>query len=265
MGVVNVTPDSFSDGGEYLAPATAAAHAFDLIDQGADIIDIGPESTRPGSLSVSADEQIARAVPVIEIIRRKNDRIPISIDTCLAPVARAALDAGADIVNDISALRHDPAMLDCVLEADAAVILMHMRGNPANMQAADAPRYDDVVDEITSFLEERRAFALNGGIAESRIIFDPGIGFGKRLEDNLEILNHVGRFAALGQPLLIGASRKSFIYHALGIEDPKDRLAASLACAAVAALDGASIVRTHDVRETVDVARMCHAIRMCRG
>ena len=261
MGVLNVTPDSFSDGGEYLATEDAVARALEMIAEGAEIIDVGPESTRPGSHPVPAREQIARAIPVIKGIRARHARIAISIDTRLAPVAKAATEAGADIVNDVSALRDDPAMLDCVAAAGAGVVLMHMRGRPADMQAGGGPHYQDVLGEITSFLEERRRYAVQGGVEPSGIIFDPGIGFGKRVEDNLLILRHLDKLVALGQPLMVGASRKSFIGRVLDIEDPKQRTAPSLACAAVAVMAGASIVRTHEVSATVEAVRICAAIR----
>lgn len=261
MGVLNVTPDSFSDGGAYLAPDNAVARALQMIDEGAGIIDVGPESTRPGvAPPVSANEQIARAIPVIEAIRVANADIPISIDTRLAAVAKAALAAGADMVNDVSALRADPAMIEVVAASGATLVLMHMRGTPADMQAGGGPDYDDVIGEIAAFLDERRQYAADHGVDPTRIVLDPGIGFGKRVEHNLLILRHLDRFVALGQPVLVGASRKSFIGHTLGIEDPKDRLAGSLACAAMAAMAGAAIVRAHDVRTTVDVVRMCAAV-----
>ncbi len=260
MGVLNVTPDSFSDGGDHLATDAAIVQALAMIADGANIIDVGPESTRPGSQPVPAVGQIERAIPIIDAIRAKDDRITISIDTRLASVAKAALDAGADIVNDISALRDDPSILDCVATSGAAVVLMHMRGRPEDMQAGGGPRYDDVVGEIASFLDRRRDVAVDSGIDPSRIIFDPGIGFGKRVEDNLIILRHLDRLVALGAPVLIGASRKSFIGHVLDIEDPKQRGAASLACAVMAVMAGASIIRTHDVRATVEAVRMHWAI-----
>jgi dihydropteroate synthase len=260
MGVLNVTPDSFSDGGEFTSVQAAVDRALKLIADGAGIIDIGPESTRPGSEPVPAEEQIARAIPVIEAIRARDDRVALSIDTRLAPVARAALEAGADIVNDISALRDDPAMGACIARFGATVVLMHMRGTPADMQAAGGPHYTDVLGELSAFLEARRAWAVEAGIDPSRMIFDPGIGFGKRVEDNLAILGRIESLVSLGQPLLIGASRKSFLGRILGIEDPKARLAGSLACAAIAARSGASIVRAHDVRETVEVVRVCAAV-----
>lgn len=268
MGVLNVTPDSFSDGGEYLTPDRAVARALEMIDEGAAVVDIGPESTRPGTeSSVSATEQIERAVPVIQSIRRQHKHVAISIDTRLARVAAAALEAGADIVNDVSALRDDPAMIDVIASTGASVVLMHMRGTPADMQASGGPHYEDVVAEIAAFMSERAAYARRYGIDARRIILDPGIGFGKRVEDNVAILRHLDRFTALGYPVLIGASRKSFIGHLLGIEAPKQRVSASLGCAAIAAMAGVSVLRVHDVRATVDVVRMCAAVgtRGCDG
>ena len=261
MGILNVTPDSFSDGGDYLTSDDAVARAFEMIGEGAAIIDVGPESTRPGAEPVSAAEQIDRALPVIRAVRARNDRVALSIDTTLASVAAAALDAGVDIVNDVSALRHDPAMVDVVVSAGASVVLMHMHGTPADMQRDGGPHYRDVIGDVTAFLDERTRYALGRGVDPSRIILDPGIGFGKRIEHNLLILRNLDRFAALGQPLLVGASRKSFIGHVLAIEDPKQRSAGSLACAAVAAMAGASIIRAHDVRATVEAVRMCAAIK----
>jgi dihydropteroate synthase len=261
MGVLNVTPDSFSDGNEYFEPARAVERAFGMISEGADIIDVGPESTRPGAQPVSAAEQIARAIPVIEAIREKDDRVAISIDTRLASVARAALSAGADMVNDVSALRDDPEMVEVVAASGTAVVLMHIRGVPADMQRGGGPQYDDVVGEVAAFLDERRGYAVSRGIDPSRIIFDPGIGFGKRVEHNLLIMRHLDRFVALGQPVMVGASRKSFIGSVLGIEEPKHREAGSLACVAIAVMAGAAIVRVHDVRPAVEVVRLCSAIR----
>lgn len=261
MAVLNVTPDSFSDGGDHFALGDAVEHARHMIAEGADIIDVGPESTRPGAQPVPEAEQIARAVPVIKALRASGDEIVISIDTRVASVARAALEAGADMVNDVSALRDDAAMADCVAASGAAVVLMHMRGRPADMQTGGGPRYDDVVSEIATFLEERKRYAVSRGIDASRIIFDPGIGFGKRVEHNLLILRHLHRIVALGQPVMVGASRKSFIGQILGSDIPKQRMAGSLACAVVAVLAGAAIVRAHDVRATVEAVRICAAVR----
>lgn len=261
MGILNVTPDSFSDGGEYLCESAAVERALGMIDEGADILDVGPESTRPGSQPVAAAEQIRRAVPIIGAVRKRNQQVFLSIDTRLSGVAEAAIDAGADLVNDVSALRDDPRMGEVVAERGVAVVLMHRRGTAAEMQTGGGPKYDDVIGEIGTFLGERRDFALRSSISRQRIILDPGIGFGKRVEHNLTILGHLHRFTSLGQPLLIGASRKSFLGAVLGIEEPKARDAASLACAAMAVMNGASIIRTHDVRSTVEVVRLVTAVR----
>ncbi len=265
MGILNVTPDSFSDGGAYLDPEDAVRRALDMAAQGADVIDIGPESTRPGSHGVPADEQIARAVPVIEAIRKFDDFTPLSIDTCLASVASAALDAGADIVNDVSAMRDDPAMADVVAEAGVPIVLMHRRGIPADMQKGGGPHYDDVTGEICQFLTERVDHAESRGIDRSRVIVDPGIGFGKRVEDNLRILNELDRLVSLGFPVLVGASRKRFIGAVKGearpeaAPDSRSRLGGSLAAAALAARAGAAMIRVHDVVETVEMLRVLRA------
>jgi len=260
MGVLNVTPDSFSDGGAYSAPDQAVARALEMIDEGAAMIDVGPESTRPGAEPVSAHEQIKRAVPIIEAVRARNDRVALSIDTQVASVAEAALNAGADLVNDVSALGSDPDMAAVVASSGAAIVLMHMRGTPRDMQVGGGPRYDDVVGEIAAFLQERAAHAQQRGIDARRIILDPGIGFGKRVEHNLAVLRHLDRLLALGHPVLIGASRKSFIGHVLQIEKPKQRLSGSLACAAIATIAGVSILRVHDVQATAEVVRLCTAV-----
>ena len=263
MGILNVTPDSFSDGGECLSVDRAVERARHMIDQGAALIDVGPESTRPGALPVPADEQIHRAIPLIEAIRRLDDSITLSIDTRLAEVFRAALSAGADWLNDISALRDDPDMAALVASSGTSVMLMHMRGSPADMQRGGGPTYDDVVADVLAFLLQRRDFALAQGIPQDRIILDPGIGFGKRSEHNWLLLQQLHRFTELGQAVMIGASRKSF----LGFDDsrssPKNRVPASLACAAIAVMKGACLIRAHDVRETVDVIRTCRTV--CRG
>jgi len=246
MGVVNCTPDSFSDGGRFLVCDAAVAHARKLAGQGADIIDIGGESTRPGALPVDPVEQIRRTAPVIQRVREFWDG-PISIDTTRVPVARAALEAGANWINDISALRDDPAMADLAADSPCMVVLMHMQGKPSTMQVA--PGYEDVVTEVRDFLAERATFAQEHGIKADRIVVDPGIGFGKRYEDNLAVLRHLSRFVDLGFPVLVGASRKSFIGRITG-EDPGDRLEGSLVAAVWAALKGARIVRVHDVAAT---------------
>lgn len=250
MGILNVTPDSFSDGGKFMDVSRAVEHARDMADAGADIIDIGGESTRPGAEPVSAGDEVRRVLTVIE-------RLPdllISIDTMKAKVAARALAAGARIVNDISALGFDKCMLDVVREHGAGVVLMHMQGTPANMQ--QKPRYDDVVREVRSFLEERVAFAVAGGVTREQIAVDPGIGFGKTVEHNLKLLAQLEQLRGIGCPMVVGASRKSFIGG-----QPEQRLAGSLAAAAWAAANGANVVRVHDVAETVDVVRMIDAIR----
>lgn len=261
MGVLNVTPDSFSDGGCFVTPEHAVRRALQMIDEGAGIIDVGPESTRPGAASVSEDEQIARAVPVIDALRRQNRDITISIDTTRAKVARAAIIAGADIVNDISALTDDPRMAEVIAETGASVVLMHMRGAPPDMQRHGGPAYADVMDEVCGFLEERRAHAMSAGIDKRRLLFDPGLGFGKRFEHNLTIMRHLDRFVALGQPLVVGASRKSFIGNVLQISDPADRDVGSLACASLAVMAGAAVIRAHAVAQTVQAVRMAASVR----
>ncbi len=252
MGVVNTTPDSFSDGGRFLQPAAAIAHALKLASEGADIIDIGGESSRPGSDSISESEELQRVIPVVNGLADVCPA-PISIDTTKARVARAALEAGASIVNDISALR-DTAMAATVAEFGAGLIVMHMRGNPRDMQTNTG--YSDLISEIRDQLRTAVNRAESAGVSPSRIMVDPGIGFGKDLEGNLEIIRSVPQFKSLGKPVLIGASRKSFIGYLTGTQS-EHRLAGSLAVAVAAVLNGASAVRVHDVRETreaVDVA-----------
>ena len=267
MGILNVTPDSFSDGGDYAKPADAVAQAMEMIAEGADMIDVGPESTRPGSQPVPAAEQIARSVPVIEAVRKRDDEIAISIDTRSAAVAKAALDAGADIINDTSALRDDSAMVDLVATSGVPLVMMHLRGTPADMQKDGGPQYDDVIGEIGMFFEQRLRYAADHGIDRSRIIIDPGLGFGKRVEHNLLILRHLDKLVSLGQPVLLGASRKSFIGQVLRDispackDDPRLREAGSLACAVIALMAGASILRVHDVRSTVETVRICTAVQ----
>lgn len=261
MGVLNVTPDSFSDGGEFNCVERAVTRAREMIAEGAQIIDVGPESTRPGAPPVPVEDQIARAVPVIEALRSSDAQIAISIDTRSARVAEAALTAGADIINDVSALRDDPGMAELAVRAGCSVILMHMRGTPADMQQGGGPAYADVVEEVCSFLAERVRFARAQGIDPTRIIVDPGLGFGKRLEHNLALVKHLARVVELGYPVLLGASRKTFIGKLLGIEAPKERKAGSLTCALLGALAGVTIIRVHDVRATVEALRMLAAVR----
>jgi dihydropteroate synthase len=247
MGIVNVTPDSFSDGGVNLDPAVAAASARRMVEDGAAIVDVGGESTRPGSEGVSVDEELRRVVPVLE---RLGGELPVSIDTSKAEVASRALSLGAELVNDVTALRGDPALAEVVAGSGAYLCLMHMLGEPRTMQ--DDPCYDDVVSDVTAFLEERLAFAVAAGIAEERICVDPGIGFGKTVEHNVELLRRLDELVALGRPVVVGASRKRFLGRLLGDADATvGPLSASIAAAVAAVAGGATIVRVHDVPETV--------------
>ncbi|MGH7817951.1 MAG: dihydropteroate synthase, partial [Candidatus Binatia bacterium] len=245
MGVLNVTPDSFYDGGRRLDSTQAIAAGVAMAAAGADIIDIGGESTRPGAAAVCEAEELARVLPVIRGLRREVS-LPISIDTYKAAVARAALDGGADIVNDISALRFDPAMVSLVAQEKVPVILMHMQGTPRTMQAD--PHYTDVVREVRDFLAAQLYNAMDAGVGAEAIVIDPGIGFGKTLEHNLQLLRGLAALAALGQPLLVGVSRKTFIGKILNL-DSEARLEGSLAAAVAAVLGGANLVRVHDVLE----------------
>ena len=254
MGILNVTPDSFSDGGRYLAVANAVTRARQMASEGADIIDIGGESTRPGAPVVSADEELRRVLPVIEQI----SDLLVSVDTTKAVVAKRALAAGARIVNDISALRHDADMVQVVRDFEAGVVLMHMQGMPATMQ--ENPRYVDVVREVREFLAERIEFAVASGVKKTQIAVDPGLGFGKTVEHNRQLVAGLKQFALLGCPIVVGASRKSFIGQLLSRTAP-ERLPGSLAVAAWAVTQGAQIVRAHDVAATVDVVRMLMALR----
>ncbi len=257
MGILNVTPDSFFDGGRHAGLDAALAHARRLIAAGADVVDVGGESTRPGAAPLPADDELARVVPVVAALRHESD-VPISVDTTKAAVAAAALDAGADVVNDVSAGRFDPGLLPLVAARGAGVVLMHMQGTPATMQAA--PHYDDVVAEVRDFLRERAAAAIGAGVDPARIWVDPGIGFGKRRQDNLDLLAHLDALVTLGFPVLVGASRKGFLATAAS-ETPDDRLAASLAAAALAATNGAAIVRVHDVAATRRALALADAVR----
>ncbi len=261
FGVLNVTPDSFSDGGRYAGASEAIDAGVRLAEEGADVIDIGGESTRPGSRPVPADEQIRRTQPVIaELARRFGPAGPgLSIDTRLAKVARAALDAGATIINDITALRDDEALAPVAASRGAGVILMHMQGTPATMQ--QCPTYRNVVAEVREFLAERIAAAVAAGVGRQRILVDPGIGFGKTTTHNLEILRHAGEFRNLGVPVLIGPSRKRFIGEVLGIPEPIKRLYGTLAAVAACILAGVECVRVHDVAACRQVADVCAAIR----
>lgn len=256
MGILNVTPDSFSDGGRFVDPEAAAAHARAMAADGADIIDVGGESTRPGAEPVDADAEIRRVLPVIE--RLRGEGLLLSIDTSKAAVARAAVDAGARIVNDVTALRGDPDMARVVAESRAGVVLMHMQGSPRTMQLN--PTYDDVIGDLAAFFEDRREHARRAGVAEEQIVFDPGIGFGKTVAHNLEILRRLGELLRLGRPILVGPSRKSFIGQVLDVPC-EERLEGTAAAVAAAVLAGASIVRVHDVRAMARVARLAEAIR----
>ncbi len=259
MGIVNVTPDSFSDGGAALERDVAVAHGLELWHQGADIVDVGGESTRPGAEPVSVDEEVGRVLPVIADLVDRD--VVVSVDTMKAEVAAAAIAAGAHVVNDVSALG-DPEMAAVCATGDVGVVLMHMQGTPRNMQ--DAPEYGDVVAEVADYLAARVAVATDAGIARSRLCIDPGIGFGKTFDHNLELLNGIGRFAASGVPILIGTSRKGFIGSILrkaGYETAADeRDAASAATVALAIAGGAAIVRVHNVSQSLQSARVADAM-----
>jgi dihydropteroate synthase len=259
MGVVNVTPDSFSDGGLFVEPSAAVEHARRLVAEGAALVDVGGESTRPGAPPVSADEELARVVPVLEGLVG----LPVSIDTSKAVVARRALDLGAELVNDVTALRGDPALVEAVADADAYVCLMHMQGSPRTMQVA--PQYDDVVGDVLAFLEKRLAFAVESGVREERICVDPGIGFGKTPDQNLELLRRLDELRALGRPVLVGVSRKSTLGKVLGDAGATTgSLSASLGAAVAAYLRGAAMIRAHDVRETVEALAVAAAVERGR-
>jgi len=255
MGVVNVTPDSFSDGGLYLDPEAAVAHGLELVAAGAEILDVGGESTRPGAEAVSEAEELRRVVPVIRGLRSLDGEV--SVDTSKARVAGAALDAGATIVNDVTALRGDGEMAQLCAERGATVVLMHMLGQPRTMQ--DDPRYGDVVAEVKAFLAERLEFAVGAGIAEERVWLDPGIGFGKTAAHNLELLRRLGELSELGRPLVIGTSRKSFIGKFDG-SDAAHRLGGTIASSVLAAAEGAEVLRVHDVAEVGQALTVATAI-----
>ena len=256
MGVLNVTPDSFSDGGQFLDPAAAVEHGMRMAAEGAASLDIGPESSRPGSQRVSADEQIRRAVPIIERLAAKVS-IPISIDTSLPEVAKAAIDVGASIINDITGMV-DPRMRELAAGRGAATVLMHMLGTPDTMQAD--PSYEDVTGEVLGFLLERARMAERAGVSRERIFLDPGIGFGKTTEHNLQLLQDIGRFVESGYRVLVGTSRKRFLGQITGREKPADRVFGTAATVALCAAAGVSIVRVHDVAPMVDVVRVAKAI-----
>jgi dihydropteroate synthase len=255
MGVLNVTPDSFSDGGRFTEREAALSHARRMIEAGAAIIDVGGESTRPGAAPAAVDEELSRVIPVIEALRRES-AVFISIDTSKAAIMRAACDAGADIINDVRALAA-PEALATAAQTRAGICLMHMRGEPRTMQ--DAPHYDDVVTEVAAFLAQRIAACRAAGIESARLAIDPGFGFGKRLPDNLALLKHLESFQHLGVALAVGLSRKSMLAKLTG-RGVDDRMAGSVALAAIAVLNGARIVRAHDVAATVDAVRVAAAV-----
>jgi dihydropteroate synthase len=259
MGVLNVTPDSFSDGGHWFEPDAAIARGIEMVQQGAGIIDVGGESTRPGATPVSEDEELQRVVPIVAALASKI-HVPISVDTSRANVIKAACAAGATFINDVRALSEPDAMA-AAAASSSAVCVMHMQGRPNTMQVL--PAYDNVVEEVHSFLTERIKACREAGIAADRIAVDPGIGFGKSLEHNLSLLAYIDRFRNLNCPLLVGVSRKSLIGKITG-RDVNDRLAGSIAFATAAVLAGASIIRAHDIRETVDAVRVAAALRMSR-
>jgi len=255
MGIVNVTPDSFSDGGRHASTAAGIAHAFRLLEEGADILDIGGESSRPGAQSVGIDEELRRVLPIIEALQGGN--VPVSVDTCKTEVMRAAISAGAAMVNDINALQGDGA-LEAVAGSNVAVCLMHKQGAPQTMQFA--PRYNDVVAEVMAFLAARIAAAQAAGIGRERLVVDPGFGFGKSLEHNVTLLRQLDRFQALGVPLLAGLSRKSMLGQITGL-DVDVRLIPSVAAAVIAAMKGARIIRVHDVKASKEALQIVNAIK----
>lgn len=257
MGVLNITPDSFSDGGRFLDPEAAVGRALEMAAQGADIIDMGAESTRPGSTRVPPAEQLRRLLPVLKAFRERSTLL-VSIDTQAARVAEACLGAGADIINDISALRHDRRMAAVLARARCGVILMHMQGTPRTMQ--DAPRYDDVVANILAFFRRRIAACERAGISARRLMVDPGIGFGKTLQHNLAILRRLREFAALRRPIVVGVSRKNFLGLLTGEPVPERRVAASVTAGLLAAQNGATILRVHDIAEHRAALRVIEAL-----
>ena len=258
MGIVNVTPDSFSDGGKFFSPEVAISHASKLISQGADIIDIGGESTRPGAEQVSEPEELKRVIPVIEKIRTDNPTILISIDTTKASVAKHAVEAGADIINDVSGLSFDNNMTGIVKSLDVPVVIMHMKGNPQNMQLN--PKYKDIVNEILDFFKMKIKIAIQSGINRSMIILDPGIGFGKTVDHNFELLSRLNEFNVLELPIMIGPSRKSFIGITLELP-PEDRIEGTAAAVSAGVMNGASIVRVHYVKSMKRVVKIIEKVR----
>jgi len=261
MGILNVTPDSFSDGGTYFEKDAAVKQAIQMVEDGADIIDIGGESTRPGSDPVPLEEELRRTIPVIEALT-KECKIPISIDTYKSEVARRALDAGASMVNDISGLKFDPEMPHIVCKYGVPVIIMHIKGTPKDMQKN--PVYEALIPEIMDYLRESIGRAREAGVPEERIIIDPGIGFGKTFEQNLEIIHNLHEFTFLEKPVLIGPSRKTFIGKILGDAPVTDRIEGTAAAVAISIMNGANIVRVHDVKEMVRVVKVADAIKRMR-
>lgn len=257
MGVLNVTPDSFSDGGKFLDPVRAVERAIEMVSEGADMIDVGGESTRPGASDVGIEEEMRRVVPVIENAAKRVN-VPISIDTRKAEVAEAAIKAGASIINDVSALSGGSDLADIAARSGSALVLMHMKGTPRDMQ--EKPFYKDLIGEISDFLKKAAARAIVAGVAEDSIAIDPGIGFGKTVEHNLMILKRLGEFNKLGFPVCVGTSRKSFIGCVSGQARPSERLAGTIASSVIAIINGASIVRVHDVKEAVQASRVADSI-----
>lgn len=258
MGILNITPDSFSDGGRFLDCHQAVKQALRMLDDGADIIDIGGESTRPGADPVPLETELERVLPVIESILKKRPEAVISIDTYKSAVARKAIESGARMVNDISGLGFDPEMKNVVRDKHVPVIIMHIKGTPRDMQKN--PHYDNLITELIAYFRKRITEALKRGIEKSQIIIDPGIGFGKRLEDNYEILNRLDEFTALGFPVLVGPSRKSFIGRELNLP-PEERIFGTAAAVSIAVWKGANILRVHDVKEMVEVIRIVERIK----
>ncbi|HYH27712.1 MAG TPA: dihydropteroate synthase [Actinomycetota bacterium] len=257
MGVINVTPDSFSDGGTHYDPEVAVAAGIRMVSEGADILDVGGESTRPGSEAVPTQEEMERVLPVVKRLTAEVD-VPVSIDTRKPQVAAAALDAGASIVNDVTGGR-DPEMLELAADRDSALVLMHMKGEPKTMQ--DNPTYDDVVGEVRKYLERQAEAAVRGGLARDRIAIDPGLGFGKTFQHNMVLMRDIGAFADLGLPVVVGPSRKSFVGAALGDLPVEDRLEGTAAAVALLAYNGAHVIRVHDVKEMARVVRVVDAIK----
>lgn len=258
MGILNVTPDSFADGGLYFDKSAAIERAYQIVEEGADIIDIGGESTRPGSEPISIKEELKRTIPVIEAISKKI-KVPISIDTYKSEVAKAALDAGASMVNDISGLRFDPRMPDVVSEYKVPVVIMHIKGKPQDMQ--QNPVYDALIPEIIDYFRVGMKTAISAGVSEDKIIIDPGMGFGKTFDHNLEIINNLREFTFLEKPILIGPSRKAFIGKILGDVPATERLEGTAAAVSISIINGANVVRVHDVKETVKVAKVADAVK----